>query len=158
MNVETYLSLCACLETACNSFGLAVLSRQVYIVAFGDEVWQNYAWEFHCIEHPTSLQLSDRDEEADGELDKTEADIAAAADVGGQLSISRGLVVRIVTADQPTANRVETEVREHLEKLFISATVTDAEVSVLQLYDTIELKSSAGNVEEVFVDIGKFLR
>lgn len=135
-----------------------MLSRQVFVVAYGDEVWQNYSWEFRCIEHPTSLQLSDRDADADGELDKAEADVAAAADVGEQPSCSRGLVIRIVAVDQPTANRVETEVREHLKELFISDTVTDAVVSVLQPCDAIELKSRAGSVEEVFVDIGEFVQ
>lgn len=122
-------------------------------------MWQNFAWEFHSIEHVASLQSSDREEEADGALNTAEkADIATAADMVGQSSFSGGLVIRIVAADRPTANRVETEVREHLEKLFISATVTDPVVKVLQPYNTVELKSRAGSAEEVFVDIGEFVR
>lgn len=77
-----------------------------------------------------------------GELDEAEAAITAAVDMNREPSFSNGPVIRIVAADQRTADRVETEVRERLDELFTSATVTKP---VVKLYNTItrEYRSSS---------------
>lgn len=101
--------------------------------------------EFLCIELPVSPQLGDNDEQADD----------AAAVMDREPHSSDGPIYRIVAADQPTASCVETELREQLDKLFISATVKNSVVKLLQPNDTFELKSISGSAEEVSVDIDK---
>lgn len=117
----------------------------MYIVAYGDEVYQKFKQDFLCIEQPASPQLDDNDEQVDG----------AAAVMDSEPHSNDGPIIRIVAADQLTASCVETELREQLDKLFIRATVKNSVVKLLQPYDTFKLKSISGSAEEVSINIGE---